>query len=74
MKLFLKITVILLLIGQKYYYQNLPEQLQNKLESLQQSYFFDLDVNPSELANGIYFYVLITITGFSETNKLTLIK
>ena len=74
MKLFLKITVILLLIGQKDYYQNLPEQLQNKLELLQQSYFFDLDVNPSELANGIYFYVLITITGFSETNKLTLIK
>lgn len=74
MKLFLKITVILLLIGQKYYYQNLPEQLQNKLELLQQSYFFDLDVNPSELASGIYFYLLRTITGFSETNKLTLIK
>lgn len=74
MKLFLKITVILILIGQKYYYQNLPEQLQNKLESLQQSYFFDLDVDPFELANGIYFYLLRTITGFSETNKLTLIK
>jgi hypothetical protein len=39
----LKIILLLLILSQKNYFQTIPERLHNKLESLQQSYFFDLD-------------------------------